>query len=136
MWVFTRVSRMTPHADGGGADARQFVHTNADLIAHHIEGVPWAERHSQDVPFPKEVLSDHESKRSDETPPQRYLARLARVAAISKLRTESAPRPCRPNSKGKSYDDPPSGGPFLTYCRRSASTSSSPDYLAIGIEAQ
>ena len=33
---------------------RQFVRDNADLIAHHIEGVPWAEA-LRDAPFPKEV---------------------------------------------------------------------------------
>src|SRR5262245_38311391 len=42
---------------------RQFVRTNADLIAHHIEGVPWAEA-LRDEPFPKELMADRETKRS------------------------------------------------------------------------
>ena len=42
---------------------RQFVRTNADLIAHHIEGVPWAGALA-DKPFPKELVSSNEGKRS------------------------------------------------------------------------
>jgi hypothetical protein len=47
--------------------AREFVRTNADLIAHHIEGVPWAEA-LRNEPFPKELMADRETKRSM-TPP-------------------------------------------------------------------
>src|ERR1044072_1425453 len=46
---------------------RQFVRTNADLIAHHIEGVPWAEG-LRNESFPKAPTRDHETKRSM-TPP-------------------------------------------------------------------
>ena len=57
---------------------RQFVRDNADLIAHHIEGVPWAEA-LRNAPFPSEVQSDHESKRSMKPPGgegvSRHLAR-------------------------------------------------------------
>src|SRR5262245_42501861 len=46
---------------------RQFVRTNTDLIAHHIEGVPWAEALAGE-PFPKELTDDYDTKRSMKPP--------------------------------------------------------------------
>src|SRR5688572_18126000 len=50
------------------ADSRKFTRENGDLIAHHIEGVPWAEAH-RDLPFPQAMLEEWEGKRSA-TPPR------------------------------------------------------------------
>src|SRR5687768_8834723 len=58
-------------------ETRQFVRTNADLIAHHIEGVPWSEA-LQDEPFPKELMEDRETKRSMKPPGARYTWRFRR----------------------------------------------------------
>ena len=56
------------------SQTRQFVRTNADLIAHHIEGVPWAEALA-DQPFPKELVKANETKRSMKPPGAKvYLA--------------------------------------------------------------
>lgn len=110
---------------------RQFVADNADLIAHHIEGVPWAEA-LRDVPFPNEVRSDHESKRSMKPPGAKvYLAISPGRGDLKQPDKGATPLP--PELKGKSYDDPVVQRAFLTYCRRSIDFFK-PDYLAIGIE--
>jgi len=111
---------------------RQFVRTNADLIAHHIEGVPWAEA-LHDVPFPREVLSDHESKRSMKPPGAKVYLAVSPGRGDLKLPDRGA-TPLPPELKGKSYDDPLVKRAFLTYCRRCIDFFK-PDYLAIGIEA-
>ena len=110
---------------------RKFVHENADLIAHHIEGVPWAEA-LRDVPFPKEVQSDHESKRSMKPPGAKvYLAVSPGRGDLKQPDRGATPLP--PELRGKSYDDPLVQRAFLTYCRRMIDFFK-PDYLAIGIE--
>lgn len=110
---------------------RQFVRENADLIAHHIEGVPWAEA-LRDVPFPREVVSDHESKRSMKPPGAKVYLAVSPGRGDLKLPDKGA-TPLPPELKGKSYDDPLVQRAFLTYCRRCIDFFK-PDYLAIGIE--
>lgn len=110
---------------------RQFVRDNADLIAHHIEGVPWAEA-LRDAPFPKEVLDDHESKRSMRPPGAKVYLAVSPGRGDLKLPDRGA-TPLPPELKGKSYDDPLVQRAFLTYCRRCIDFFK-PDYLAIGIE--
>jgi hypothetical protein len=110
---------------------RQFVRDNADLIAHHIEGVPWAEA-LRDEPFPKEVLDDHGSKRSMKPPGAKvYLAVSPGRGDLKHPDRGATPLP--PELKGKLYDDPLVQRAFLTYCRRCIAFFK-PDYLAIGIE--
>ena len=41
--------------------SRKFVRENGDILAHHIEGVPWAEGASGE-PFPKALLEEWEGK--------------------------------------------------------------------------
>jgi hypothetical protein len=110
---------------------RQFVRANADLIAHHIEGVPWAEA-LRDAPFPKEVVSEHESKRSMKPPGAKVYLAVSPGRGDLKLPDRGA-TPLPPELKGKSYDDPLVKRAFLTYCRRCIDFFE-PDYLAIGIE--
>jgi len=110
---------------------RRFVRDNADLIAHHIEGVPWAEA-LQDAPFPKEVLSDHEFKRSMKPPGAKVYLAVSPGRGDLKLPDRGA-TPLPPDLRGKPYDDPLVKRAFLTYCRRCVDFFK-PDYLAIGIE--
>lgn len=110
---------------------RQFVRANADLIAHHIEGVPWAEA-LRDEPFPKEVIAEHESKRSMKPPGAKVYLAVSPGRGDLKLPDRGA-TPLPPELKGKSYDDPLVKRAFLTYCRRCIDFFK-PDYLAIGIE--
>ena len=110
---------------------RRFVRENADLIAHHIEGVPWAEA-LRDAPFPKEVQSDHESKRSMKPAGAKvYLAVSPGRGDLKQPDRGATPLP--PELKGKSYDDPLVQRAFLAYCRRMIDFFQ-PNYLAIGIE--
>ena len=110
---------------------RQFVRNNGDLIAHHIEGVPWAEA-LRDVPFPKEVLDEHESKRSMKPPGAKVYLAVSPGRGDLKLPDRGA-TPLPPELRGKPYDDPLVKRAFLTYCRRCIDFFK-PDYLAIGIE--
>src|SRR5262249_11295965 len=48
--------------------SRKFCRENGDILAHHIEGVPWAETLSEQ-PFPKALLEEWEGKKSA-TPPR------------------------------------------------------------------
>src|SRR4051812_22025608 len=43
-------------------EARSFSQKNADIIAHHIEGVPWAELLA-DKPFSDELLNEWNGKK-------------------------------------------------------------------------
>src|SRR5262245_36383229 len=53
-----------PHAASLQAvrEAQQFSRDNADIIAHHIEGVPWAEALG-DKPFSDELLKEWQGKK-------------------------------------------------------------------------
>jgi hypothetical protein len=110
---------------------RQFVRNNADLIAHHIEGVPWTEA-LRDAPFPKEVLDDHESKCFMKPPGAKVYLAVSPGRGDLKLPDRGA-TPLPPELKGKPYDDPLVKRAFLTYCRRCVDFFK-PDYMAIGIE--
>lgn len=110
---------------------RQFVHTNADLIAHHIEGVPWAEALA-DKPFPKELVRSNEKKRSMKPVGGKVYLAISPGRGELKL-AEKGPSPLPAELRGKSYDDPAVKRAYLNYCRRSIEFFQ-PDYLAIGIE--
>jgi hypothetical protein len=110
---------------------RQFVRTNADLIAHHIEGVPWAEALA-DKPFPKELVSANETKRSMKPPGAKVFLAISPGRGELKL-AEKGTSPLPPELRGKSYDDPAVKRAYLNYCRRSIEFFQ-PDFLAIGIE--
>lgn len=112
------------------AASRQFVRAHGDIIAHHIEGVPWAET-LRGLPFPKAMLEEWEGKKLA-TPPggQVYLA-ISPGRGELKLAEKALPLP--KELAGKSYDDPLVKQTFLSYCRRSIAFFQ-PDYLAIGIE--
>ncbi|MBN1507539.1 MAG: hypothetical protein JW955_11875 [Sedimentisphaerales bacterium] len=110
---------------------RRFVRDNADLIAHHIEGVPWAEALCG-APFPKEVLDDHQSKRSMKPPGAKVYLAVSPGRGDLKLPDRGA-TPLPPELKGRSYDDPLVKRAFLTYCRHCIDFFQ-PDYMAIGIE--
>ena len=110
---------------------RQFVRTNADLIAHHIEGVPWAGALA-DKPFPKELVSSNEGKRSMKPPGAKVFLAISPGRGELKL-AEKGTSPLPPELRGKSYDDPAVQRAYLNYCRRSIEFFQ-PDFLAIGIE--
>ena len=113
------------------SQTRQFMRTNADLIAHHIEGVPWAEALA-DKPFPKELVSSNEKKRSMKPPGAKVYLAISPGRGELKL-AEKGATPLPPELHGKGYDDPAVKQAYLAYCRRSIEFFR-PDFLAIGIE--
>ena len=125
----------TAFAPGVTAEAvtqtREFVRTNADLIAHHIEGVPWAEALAG-TPFPNELVADHESKRLMKPAGAKVYLAISPGRGELKL-AEKGTTPLPAKLRGKSYDDPDVIKAYLNYCRRSIEFFK-PDYLAIGIE--
>lgn len=112
-------------------ETRTFVRANADLIAHHIEGVPWTEA-LREEPYSKELLGAYESKRSMKAPGAKVYLAISPGRGDLKLPDKGA-APLTPELKGKSYDDPLVKRAYLAYCRRSIEFFT-PDYLAIGIE--
>src|SRR6185436_5120971 len=82
---------------------RKFVKENADLIAHHIEGVPWTEALSG-APFPAAFMKEWEDKKLA-TPANGKV-----YLAISPGRGDLKPAEKAPGIprelKGKAYDDP------------------------------
>jgi len=113
-----------------------FLRDNADLIADHFEGVPWAEAHAA-KPFHPKLLEDWQ-RHKDATPPNAkvYLA----VSPIDMNRSDLAAYrgereglPVPEPLAGKAFDDPLVERAYLRYCRE-AIRFFQPDYLAVGIE--
>jgi hypothetical protein len=112
------------------AASRKFVRENGDILAHHIEGVPWAEAH-QGLPFPKAMLEEWEGKRSATPPGGKVYLAVSPGRGDLKLAEKCLPLP--KDLRGKSYDDPQVMKAYLNYCLR-AIEYFRPDYLCIGIE--
>lgn len=111
-------------------EARQFVRENADIIAHHIEGVPWAEA-LKGQPFQKEMVAEWEGKKAATPPGGKVYLAVSPGRGGLKVADKALPLPAE--LKGKPYDDPLVKKAYLNYCRR-ATEFFKPDYLAIGIE--
>lgn len=112
------------------SEAREFSRENADIIAHHIEGVPWAEA-LEDRPFSKEMTDEWKGKKAATPPGGKVYLAVSPGRGGLKVAEKGLPLP--PELKGKAYDDPLVKRAFLDYCRRGIDFFR-PDYLAIGIE--
>jgi hypothetical protein len=121
------VHDITPEAV---AAARKFVRENGDLLAHHIEGVPWGEAMTG-RPFPKAVTDEWEGKKSAAPPKGKVYLAISPGRGELKMADKAGPLP--KELTGKGYDDPVVMKAYLNYCRR-AIEFFKPDYLAIGIE--
>jgi len=110
--------------------SRKFVRENGDILAHHIEGVPWAEA-LNDRPLPKAMLDEWNGKKTA-TPPQGQVY-LAISPGRGELKIAEKASPLPKELAGKGYDDPLVMKTYLNYCRR-AIEFFDPDYLSIGIE--
>ncbi len=111
-------------------ESRRFVRENGDLIAHHIEGVPWAEALSGE-PFSKAFLEEWEGKKAGTPKGGKVYLAISPGRGELKLAEKSKPMP--KELAGKGYDDPAVRKAYLNYCRRAVEFFR-PDYLAIGIE--
>lgn len=111
-------------------NSRRFVKENADLLAHHIEGVPWAEA-LNGRPFPKVFLDEWESKKL--ATPKHGKVYLAISPGRGELKVAEKASPLPEELAGKAYDHPLVMKAYLNYCRRAVAFFQ-PDYLSIGIE--
>ncbi len=118
---------LTPEAV---AADRKFVRENADILAHHIEGVPWAEALAG-LPFPRPMLDEWSAKKLATPPDGKVYLAISPGRGDLKLAEKAMPLP--EQLKGKSYDDALVKKTFLNYCKRGINFFK-PDFLAIGIE--
>lgn len=110
--------------------ARAFVRDNGDIIAHHIEGVPWAEALGG-LPFSTELTQEWEGKKAATPPGGKVYLAVSPGRGELKVAEKGLPLPAE--LKGKTYDDPLVKRAFLNYCRR-VFDFFKPDYMCIGIE--
>lgn len=109
---------------------RKFVRENGDVLAHHIEGVPWAEALSGQ-PFPNAILDEWAGKKSATPPKGKVYLAISPGRGDLKVADKGGPLPAE--LKGKAYDDPVVMKAYANYCRRAVEFFQ-PDFLAIGIE--
>jgi len=112
------------------AHARAFSRENADILAHHIEGVPWAECLAG-KPFSRELQADWEGKKAATPKGGKVYLSISPGRGTLKEGKKSLPIP--KELRGKPYDDPLVEKAYLAYCRRMLEFFK-PDYLVIGIE--
>jgi len=110
--------------------SRKFVRENADILAHHIEGVPWTEA-MNGQPFPKALLEEWESKKLSTPPKGKIYLAISPGRGELKVADKAGPLPAE--LKGRRYDDPLVMKAYFNYCQR-AIEFFQPDYLCIGIE--
>jgi hypothetical protein len=118
-------------------DVETFLHDNADILAVHMEGVPWLEA-SADKPFHQEMLNEWKRQQAAKPPGGKLYLALTPInndrSDLAAYRSEREGLPMPDAFVGKAFDAPIVMDAYLTYCRR-AIQHFSPDYLAIGIEA-
>jgi hypothetical protein len=121
-----------PHDFSLGAveEAQAFSRKNADIIAHHIEGVPWAEILS-DKPFSEELRKEWQGKKAATPKGGKVYLAISPGRGTLKGGEKSLPFPIE--LRGKTYDDPAVMKAYLAYCRRMVEFFQ-PDFLGIGIE--
>jgi hypothetical protein len=110
--------------------AREFCRQNADIIAHHIEGVPWAELLAG-KPFSDALIDEWKGKK--QATPKGGKVYLAISPGRGDLKPGEKSLPFPKELVDKPYDDPVVAKAYLGYCRRMLGFFK-PDYLAIGIE--
>ncbi len=110
--------------------SRKFCRENGDMLAHHIEGVPWTAA-LRDEPFPKEFMREWQNKKLATPPGGKVYLAISPGRGQLKLADKGGPLP--KELKGKSYRDPLVKKAYLNYCRRGIKFFE-PDYLGIGIE--
>jgi hypothetical protein len=113
------------------AEAHKYCREFSDVIAHHIEGVPWAEALAG-KPFPKKRTDDWEGKRRATPKGGKVYVAVSPGRGDLKLADDSLPLP--DELIGKPSDHPLVKKAYLDYCKRMVDFFQ-PDYLAIGIES-
>ncbi len=117
-------------------DTNRFMRDNADVIAIHMEGVPWTEARSG-KPFHPKMLEEWEGKRRATPPGAKVYLAISPLnqgrSGLAAYRAEREGLPVPGPFAGKALDDPLVVETYLAYCRR-AIEFFRPDYFACGIE--
>jgi hypothetical protein len=111
----------------------QFIKENADIVAEHMESIPWAEALSG-APFNEHLMNDWNSRKNN-VPKNAtiYLAVSPGRGALGDYWGASEHDPMPAQFKGKAFNDPIVKQAYLNYCKRAVDFFQ-PEYLAIGIE--
>jgi len=114
-------------------DMALFIRGNADIIAQHMESVPWTEA-LNGQPF-RENLMNNWRDRKLLTPAgaKVYVALNPGRGGLADYWGASEHDPIPPEFKGKTFSDPLVKKAYVQYCKRVVEFFK-PDYLAIGIE--
>ena len=114
-------------------DMAQFLKQNADIVAQHMESVPWTEALNGD-PLPQGLMNAW-NDRKNLTPPgaKVYLALNPGRNELADYWNKSEHDPLPEQFKGKTFSDPIVKKAYLNYCNR-AIAFFHPDFMAIGIE--
>ena len=115
------------------ADTREFLRENADIIAFHMESVPWTEALAGE-PFRDGLMADWEYKRGIMPPEAKtYVAVSPGRDGLGNYWGDEENQPVPTEFVGRPFDDSDVKTAFTSYCRRVVEYFQ-PDYLAIGIE--
>jgi hypothetical protein len=117
-------------------DMHRFLRENSDIVAQHIESVPWKEA-LDGKPFHENLTKDWEGRSNAIAPGAKvYLAvsplNMTR-SGLADYRAATEHDPLPPEFQGKAFDDPTILKAYLNYCQRAVEFFH-PDFLAIGIE--
>jgi hypothetical protein len=114
-------------------DVTEFIKQNADIVAQHMESVPWTEALTgQEF---QSNLTNSWRDRKNNMPPNAtiYLALNPGRGALADYWGASEHDALPAEFKGKTFSDPIVKQAYLSYCKR-AIAFFQPEYLAIGIE--
>jgi hypothetical protein len=118
-------------------DMYSFLDRNSDIVAEHIEGVPWTEA-LEDRPFSESLMRDWQTrKRSIPEHSKVYLAISplnGTRSGLADYRGVSEHMPLPSAFERKSFGDEIVRKAYLNYCRRAVDFYK-PDFLAVGIES-
>jgi len=114
----------------------RFVRDNGDIIAVHLEGVPWLEANTE-KPFHKKMLDNWQRLRNARDAQGKLFLALTPInndrSDLAAYRSDREGLPMPEPFVGKGFNDPIVMDAYLAYCRR-AVRYFKPDYLAVGIE--
>src|SRR5579884_1502502 len=117
-------------------DMYAFLDSNSDIIAEHIEGVPWVEA-LDGRPFSDGLMNDWNGRKKAIPAHAKVYLAISPLngtrSGIADYRGASEHMPLPKEFEGKALNADMVKKAYLNYCRRAAEFFK-PDYLAIGIE--
>jgi hypothetical protein len=115
------------------AQVTQFIRANADIVAEHMESVPWSEALNGSA-LPKNLMDNwHSRKESLPTKAAIYLALSPGRGALADTWGATEHDPLPKDFQGKTFSDPMVEKAYLAYCKQ-AIEFFKPQFMAIGIE--